>query len=1022
MRRSRIYIAPIILLLLLSISNPVRAVDWRVLHSDHFNVHFDRGQQQLVEYILPLMIADLGYIEDRIGYRLSGRIDVFIYPSTASYLGSLKQSPMPRFNGIDGGIIDIRGFDINLCYTGNKSVLLRDLRIGIGENLISEMLYGGTTQERIKYHTLLHLPDWFISGLAEYLALGWDNGSDGALRDLFLNKKLGHFNKLGPEDQTLIGHSLWRYIDERKGDLSIPRILYLVRLTRKLETALYFVFNAGVKEIYADWYRYNNAIYAHELNRRIPSNSEDLRWHIAKHRVGQVFIGSDLNNLVYVMSEPGLTELRIWNRETRTNKVLYSENTNRHLTSIPEEVLIPFWDGGQEIWLADNLFRKGELLKLNLQGAQVESFNHPFTAIRAIAKTEVSNELLLIGVMNGKTDVFLFNTLTERVRQITDDWNDEAELFYDVNGNFYYSAQVYREEYHPAGSPSQSDIFYCIRGVGDSIVISNLTNTGSANERDPVKLSQASLSYLSDANGISNAYLFDMAPPGKAITDYRFSILDQQVSPDKSLVVEMLRIDDHYELFASALESGQIQVQGEPALTQTRKILQERKRVEDQIKREEDRMEEHTTSYSGSYFQTDFPVPANVDSMEDIAQEVESLNWFEFGEHTGYKFRISRIYTQLDNSYFGNDLFPVYLAPEEQFRNPFGATFGVGISDQRQRHQLTTLARSNLSFSSMQFRLNYRFNQGNNVYEGDVWRRTELLKDYQTYYRNRALQMKFTSLIALSDRFNLNSRLRVRRDELMPLSTNREALLMDVERERFAELGAGIEFHRASTVFNGEKQTSMRIDLSGLEDGRRGGGGTVKLEGNIHRPLTPALQLRSQMRSGFAFGNAQRLFMLGGLSEEFRADFNRENPVFHRNTNYYEPIFGMRAFPRNIRNGNSFLLLTNTLELNLSKVLHTHALGSRWLSNTSLLAFADLGSAWFGIDPWSIDNPRNVRQFSDGVLDIRVYNVKSPFAYAFGSGIQTRLYGYSVVYNLGWGFDNGVWNKAVSQIKIGLDF
>jgi len=995
--------------------------NWKVLHSDHFNIHFSPEQIDLATYILPLMVKDLEFIEDRIGYRLSGRIDVFLYPSFAHYLRSSHHSSEREITSIDGGIINVKGFDLPVFFDGNKANLIKALKVGIGENLITEMLYGGTVQERIKYHTLLNLPVWFEKGLALYLAQGWDIQSDDILRDLFLNEKLENFQLLDKSEQRVVGQSLWRYIDERKGDLSIPRILYLVRLTRKLETAFYFVFNESSKEIYDDWHRQYSALYKQELKRRIPAHSESISWSSYLQDISQVHLSPNSEKIIYVVREPGLYELRLWNRVGGSEKVLYSASTPVVENLKLDRALVCFWDKDGSIWLVDNTRLSLKLLQLNSNGQIQNEYELPFNSVHSLASID-QNEMILSASIDGRTDIYLFEILTENAVALTNDLNDEMDLSPDANGNFYFSANIYKEDYSTIGRHNQSDLFYCIRGFSEHPAISNITETPENNETTPIKIGKSDLSFLSDQNGIRNAYWTGLDRDPAPLTNYRFGIVEHRVSADKGHVIELMRFNNVYRVFISELEGSNPQVLQTLELT---KSLEAVRRIESRQSKIEELPDSSEltpiTTNSGSFYQTDFQIPDNIDSME--SQGIEDFDiWSELGKHLGYKFKVDKLYSQIDNSYFNSDIFPTYLSPAEQLNNKFGFVLGVGLSDQRKRHHITGLMRSTLNFNQIQFRMNYRF-EGDKYHRSvDLWRRSQFMRAGDTYLRNRAIGINLQSNRFLTDKLSLRGTVDFRKDIMLPLSTSSESLQLKAEERQVLNIEEALKLAKISRIGLDKKGYSTEIATSLAVSSKSEIGGQLSVNASYDRKIGQIGHYNSRLRSGFSLGDVQSMFILGGTLNEWGAKYNFQNAMENRQSYYYEPIFGMRGFPRNARNGNSFLLINNEIEFALSKIVPSKAIGNSWLNSTSFTGFIDFGSAWYGANPWGKDNPRNSRSFSDGLLDILVYNVKNPFIYSGGFGVKTSFYGYSIRYDLGWGLDNGVWNKAISHLSLGYAF
>ena len=149
----------------------VESQDWWLLESDHFNFYFVDSSTRLAKSILPASIYKLNQIEEKIGYRLSGKINIYVHASGAKLNGTyaLQNDPEPLNTG---GITNIQNNDVHVYITGEIPDLMSQISVGIAENLLLEMLYGGTVQERIKYAAMLHLPVWFHDGLVQFLAVG----------------------------------------------------------------------------------------------------------------------------------------------------------------------------------------------------------------------------------------------------------------------------------------------------------------------------------------------------------------------------------------------------------------------------------------------------------------------------------------------------------------------------------------------------------------------------------------------------------------------------------------------------------------------------------------------------------------------------------------------------------------------------------------------------------------------------------------------------------------------------------
>jgi len=125
---------------------------------------------------------------------------------------------------------------------------------------------------------------------------------------------------------------------------------------------------------------------------------------------------------------------------------------------------------------------------------------------------------------------------------------------------------------------------------------------------------------------------------------------------------------------------------------------------------------------------------------------------------------------------------------------------------------------------------------------------------------------------------------------------------------------------------------------------------------------------------------------------------------------------------QNIRNGNSFGLVTNELRLPIFKYFTNRPLKSDFVSSFQVIGFADVGTAWTGKNPYADDNAFNIREIISGPLKITVRNQKDPIVAGYGIGVRSRLWGYFVRFDYAWGYEDGIMLKPRVFLSLGLDF
>ena len=105
----------------------------------------------------------------------------------------------------------------------------------------------------IKNTTFINLPLWFKDGLIDYLSIDWNTRLDSQLKDLILSKKIKHFQSLSTDESVLYGHGLWRYVDEIFGRNMIPNLMYMMKVSKSVESGFIYVLGITSEMIQKDF-------------------------------------------------------------------------------------------------------------------------------------------------------------------------------------------------------------------------------------------------------------------------------------------------------------------------------------------------------------------------------------------------------------------------------------------------------------------------------------------------------------------------------------------------------------------------------------------------------------------------------------------------------------------------------------------------------------------------------------------------------------------------------------------------
>jgi hypothetical protein len=182
----------------------------------------------------------------------------------------------------------------------------------------------------------------------------------------------------------------------------------------------------------------------------------------------------------------------------------------------------------------------------------------------------------------------------------------------------------------------------------------------------------------------------------------------------------------------------------------------------------------------------------------------------------------------------------------------------------------------------------------------------------------------------------------------------------------------------------------------------------------------------NRISGGTSFGQEELLYYMGGVDGWFSPQFNTTiNVDPSQNYAFQTLAVPLRGFDQNIRNGNNFILYNSEIRFPIFHYLINHPIKSDFFNNFQIIGFFDIGTAWTGLTPYSNENSVNqtVVGAPGNPITVILSTQQDPFVEGFGAGLRTRILGYFVRLDDGWGISNGVVSKnPILYFSLSLDF
>lgn len=489
--------------------------EWSYYKDDKFDVYYYLGGKDLAKYVQAEAEKNIEEIEGFFDFRLDEKISFILYNSQSDY----NQSNMflQRDNQNIGGTTRIIGNTAFIYYTDNHFDFKANMREGIAEVVLNEMLYGGSIQERLQNSTLLHLPEWYTKGLVQHIAGTWDLQQESRLRNGVLSGDFKKMGNLSAANKILVSHSIWEYIHKKYGKEAVANIVYVSRINKNLESGFTFVVGKTLADLYAEWYSYFYYRFLDEQSDYdLLENEIKLPRKINRKKIITQYTQSPNGKYIsFVTNKLGKAKIWVFDVEEHRFKNIYKEGYKSEVKSIDESYPIVKWSKTtNELFMISE--KKG-MPFMSIYDAETNKWIDKFTLFR-VDKVYSFNvgydnrSIVLSGLNQGQSDIFMLDRVIHSVRPITnDDYDDKDADFIDGGSKIIFSSNRSNNDLKaPKGNNfdfSPSFDLYSLNIKKRSSTVKRLTYTDDVNEYQAKQLNDQYIIYNSDQNAHLNLNL-----------------------------------------------------------------------------------------------------------------------------------------------------------------------------------------------------------------------------------------------------------------------------------------------------------------------------------------------------------------------------------------------------------------------------------------------------------------------------------------------------------------------------------
>ncbi|WP_080057825.1 hypothetical protein [Spirosoma aerolatum] len=1052
-----------------------RDFEWKIIRTSNFEIYHYQDGTQIANLTAQYAESEFDRITELLGYTPYNRVKIFLFNSpaelTQSNIGLNAQS------GLNSREQNLSKSRIELAFTGDQISFRKQIIHDVAMLFVYDMLYGGSLKDALQSSLLLTLPDWFMPGIASYIAEGNSLELDDYMRDVSLTRPVRKPSLLSGIDAERVGHSIWNYIVQRYGRDNVSNILNLTRIIRNEQNSISSTLGIPYSRFLREWREY----YAGMASGFAQSNTlttDGFEFNVGstddKTSLVSLKLSPDKQFIAYSVLRDGKFHVEVVNTANRKHTTVLSGGYRLDGELIRANTPLVAWQRDNNLLIITDELGETNLYQYSgFEKRPKRQFKRKVNGLSQVVWMDASEDggsLILSADRKGQNDLFLYSINRGSYQQLTNDlYDDMYPAFIGRTARQVVFSSNRRDDTLGVDKGSYKSIrdqmvLFSHEGSARDLSVSRLTDS-LYHATQPIPANESTIYFLSDANGIRNLYKLQTESGSVSpLTAFPQSIRLYDLIPSNGGFVY------------SSLKNGRefIGFRSQISLTQS--------------------VASTPTQRSAAIARTMGPRPGQpkADTTTQPKSVAADSSKVAQGQattpqsNTGSKLALEPGEVDTDNYQFDPDV--LKAAEYRQRRSITGSSPSITTTLPRNRRRENITIRGPFEYKGTfgineapsSWRIdpikgfgyaqdvtltdlleNHVIRAGGFISLTNTLRNSELFAEYTNLTHRIDYGARIDRQTLFIDGAGLLQKYRYNRFAVSasyPISVNSRftvspfyALTRLIDLSSFAEPDHVSDYAglRGEFVFDNSKVNGMNMvegtrmklryeEYAGLRsssEGFRRLSFDLRHYQKIHRDLILAARFAFSQSGGASPKKAT----LGGM-ENWIGPNPKEpvssNPLLIPNTERnvipsdYRDVFfldfaaPLRGFRQGKLTGNSYMLFNAELRLPLVRYLYRGNITSNFLRNLQLVAFSDIGTAWTGSGPFSQQNSLNTEIVGGGPIPFRaiVTNFKNPFLIGYGAGVRTMIFGYFVKFDYAWGLEDKTVGKPIAYLTLGYDF
>jgi len=492
---------------------------WSYFRFNNFDTYYYKGGKSLAIYASSYADKQMKVISRKLDFSADSKIKFLVFND----LSDLKETNIGLITDEEyntGGVTHVINNKVFIYFNGEHHDFELQIKRGIAQVYLNEIMYGGSTGAKIKNSILLAFPTWYTDGLISYLSESWSTKMDDIIRDGIKTNKYEKFDRLDRRQQRYAGHSIWKFIEDKYGSKVIADVVYMAKVNRNIENGFLYVLGLSYKGLLEEWLDYYKKRYSRDFEMFSQPIDPALKRNRIRRKYAQARISPDGRYLAYTTNELGKVKVIV--RDLEKNK---KRKILKYGYKLDEKVdyhypLLAWSPKGNYLSI---IYEKKNYNVLAIYDYKKRKkrirYLNQFDKVHDFSYNKRGNKYAISATKNGQSDIYVYSLGGNSFQRITHDaFDDYYPRFVNNSTALVWSSnrvddtlRIIEQKAHQIaedtirGSRNNDLFFYDL--TKPSIVLQRITNTPLADEVYPMAVAHNKFAWLSNENGVYNRYV-----------------------------------------------------------------------------------------------------------------------------------------------------------------------------------------------------------------------------------------------------------------------------------------------------------------------------------------------------------------------------------------------------------------------------------------------------------------------------------------------------------------------------------